>query len=246
MIKGGNLMKSVLVTGGARGIGKAICKKFAEEGYFVFINYNKSENEAKKLQKEIGENSKIYKADVSSFEEVSQMVDEILKEFKKIDVLINNAGIAEQKVFGDITLADWRKMFSVNCDGVYNVTHSVLPSMIHEKCGSIINIASIWGEVGASCEVHYSASKAAVIGFTKALSKEVAPSGIRVNCVSPGIIETDMMFSMSEEEKKELIEETPLGRFGTGEDIAKSVFYLSEDTFITGQILGSNGGFVIY
>ncbi len=239
-------MKSVLVTGGARGIGKAICKKFAAEGYFVFINYNKSEVEAQKLQKEIGKNCKIFKADVSSFEEVSQMVGEILSEFKKIDVLVNNAGIAEQKVFGDITPEDWKKMFSVNCDGVYNVTYNVLPSMIHEKCGSIINIASIWGEVGASCEVHYSASKAAVIGFTKALSKEVAPSGIRVNCVSPGIIETDMMFSMSDEEKKELINETPLGRFGTGEDIAKSVFYLSEDTFITGQILGSNGGFVIY
>ena len=239
-------MKSVLVTGGSRGIGKAICKKFAAEGYFVFINYNQSENEAKKLQKEIGENCKIIKADVSSFEQVSQMTEEILKEFKKIDVLINNAGIAEQKLFGDITPEEWRKMFSVNCDGVYNVTYNVLPSMIHEKCGSIINIASIWGEVGASCEVHYSASKAAVIGFTKALAKEVAPSGIRVNCVSPGIIETDMMFSMSPEEREELISETPLGRFGTGEDIAKSVFYLSEDTFITGQILGSNGGFVIY
>ncbi len=240
-------MKTVLVTGGARGIGKAICKKFAEEGYFVLINYNNSGVAAIKLTEEIGKDRcRAYKADVSNYDEVSAMVCDILKEFKNIDVLINNAGIAEQKVFGDIMPDDWRRMFSVNCDGVYNVTHCTLPSMIHEKRGSIINIASMWGEVGASCEVHYSASKAAVIGFTKALSKEVAPSGIRVNCVSPGIIETDMMFSMSEEEKRELKEETPLGRFGNGEDIARSVFFLSEDTFITGQVLGSNGGFVIY
>ena len=238
-------MKNVLITGGARGIGRAISKKFAKEGYRVLINYKSSEDAAKSLKEEIGENAKIYRADVSDFEEVSKMADDILKEFGKIDVIINNAGIAEQKLFCDISPEDWRRMFSVNVDGAYNVCKCFLPSMINEKSGSIINISSIWGQVGASCEVHYSASKAALIGFTKALAKEVAPSCITVNCVAPGIIETDMMFSLDDEERQALIEETPLGKFGTGEDVARSVFFLAEDDFITGQVIGCNGGFVI-
>lgn len=239
-------MKTVLVTGGARGIGKAISKKFAYEGWRVLINYNKSEKAAFELVNEIGKDRcRAYKADISNYEEVLKMAKDIFAEFPKIDVLVNNAGIAEQKVFSDITPEDWRRMFSVNVDGVYNVTSCILPSMINEKCGSIINISSIWGMVGASCEVHYSASKAAIIGFTKALAKEVAPSNIRVNCISPGIIETDMMFGLDDEERQWLIDETPLSRFGSGEDIARSVYFLANDSFITGQNLSPNGGFVI-
>jgi len=238
-------MKTVLVTGGARGIGKSICRKFAEEGYTVLINYNTSETAAKEMKEELGDNCRIYKADVSDFNAVSRMAAEVLKEFRKIDVLVNNAGIAEQKLFCDISPEDWRRMFSVNVDGAYNCCRCFLPSMINEKSGSIINISSIWGQVGASCEVHYSASKAALIGFTKALAKEVALSNITVNCVAPGIIETDMMFKLDAEERQALIEETPLGKFGTGEDVARSVFFLAEDRFITGQVLGTNGGFVI-
>ncbi len=239
-------MKTVLVTGGARGIGKAISKKFADEGWRVLINYNTSEKAAKELEEEIGKDRcKAYKADISSYEEVKKMVSDILQEFGKVDVLINNAGIAGQKLFCDITPDDWKKMFSVNVDGVYNVTSLILPSMINEKSGSVINISSIWGMVGASCEVHYSASKAAIIGFTKALAKEVAPSNITVNCIAPGIVETDMMFGLDDEERQSLIDETPLGKFGSGDDIARSAYFLANDSFITGQVLSPNGGFVI-
>ena len=239
------LMKTVLVTGGARGIGKAICRKFAAEGYRVLVNYNASEDAAKNLKEELGENCRIYRADISDFNSVSEMAAEIFKEFNKIDVLVNNAGIAKQKLFCDIMPDEWRKIFAVNVDGAYNCCKCFLPSMISEKSGSIINISSIWGQVGASMEVHYSATKAALIGFTKALAKEVAPSNITVNCVAPGIIETDMMFDLDKEEREALIEETPLGRFGSGEDVARSVFFLAEDTFTTGQVLSPNGGFVV-
>lgn len=239
-------MKTAIVTGGARGIGKAICEKFISEGYFVFINYKNSKKAAEEMVlKYGGDKCRAFCADVGNRDEVFSEVSKILKEFPKIDVLVNNAGIAGQKLFTDITAEEFREMFRVNVEGIFNFTQAVLPSMISYKNGSIVNISSIWGEVGASCEVHYSASKAAVIGLTKALAKEVAPSGITVNCVAPGIIETDMMFSMTDEEKQELIDETPLGRFGQGEDIARSVFFLAEDTFITGRVLGTNGGFVI-
>ena len=237
-------MKNVLITGGSRGIGAACVREFAKNGYRVFINYNKSDSAARKLCAETG--AIPVKADISKANEVKDMVNEI-HEYGKISVLINNAGIAEQKLFSDITENDWDRMFDVNIKGMFLVTKAVLPDMIHEKSGKIVNFSSIWGISGASCEVHYSASKAAVIGFTKALAKEVGLSGINVNCIAPGVIDTEMNGHLGEEAKIELCEETPLGRFGTPEEIAKLALYLSSDDagFITGQVISPNGGLVI-
>jgi len=187
-------MKTVIITGASRGIGRAIAKKMILNGYNVILNYNHSIEEVQNLleeMKEYKQNIEIYKADVSNREEVNNMVDFTLKRFKSIDILVNNAGIAEDKLFLDITEEDWDNMMNVNLKGVFNVTQSVLNHMISEKKGKIINIASIWGMVGASMEVHYSTSKAGIIGFTKALAKEVGPSNITVNSVSPGVIKTD-------------------------------------------------------
>ena len=206
------IMKNVLITGGSRGIGAACVKEFAKNGYRVFFSFNKSDKQAEKLCAETGAVS--FKADVSNSDEVSEMTEKIHK-YGKISVLINNAGIAEQKLFSDITESDWNKMFDVNIKGMFLVTKAVLPDMIHEKSGKIINFSSIWGITGASCEVHYSASKAAVIGFTKALAKEVGLSGINVNCIAPGVIDTQMNAYLDDEARAELCEETPLGRFGS-------------------------------
>ena len=237
-------MKNVLITGGSRGIGAACVKEFAKNGYRVFFSFNKSDKQAEKLCAETGAVS--FKADVSNSDEVSEMTEKIHK-YGKISVLINNAGIAEQKLFSDITESDWNKMFDVNIKGMFLVTKAVLPDMIHEKSGKIINFSSIWGITGASCEVHYSASKAAVIGFTKALAKEVGLSGINVNCIAPGVIDTQMNAHLDDEARAELCEETPLGRFGSAEETAKLALYLASDdaSFITGQIISPNGGIVI-
>ena len=234
------MRKIALVTGAGRGIGKEIAKKLQEDGYFVIAN---SKNTViPDTDTQMG-----YRADVSDASQVSEMIKEIIKEYGKIDVLVNNAGIAQQKLFTDISEADWDTMMDTNLKSMFLVTKAVLPHMIHEKNGAILNISSIWGMVGASCEVHYSAAKAGVIGFTKALAKEVGPSNIRVNCVAPGVIKTDMLNDFSEEDLTELAEETPLGRLGTPRDIAEAVSFLVSDkaNFITGQVLGSNGGFVI-
>ena len=237
-------MKNVLITGGSRGIGAACVKEFAKNGYRVFFSFNKSDKQAEKLCAETGAVS--FKADVSNSDEVSEMTEKIHK-YGKISVLINNAGIAEQKLFSDITESDWNKMFDVNIKGMFLVTKAVLPDMIHEKSGKIINFSSIWGITGASCEVHYSASKAAVIGFTKALAKEVGLSGINVNCIAPGVIDTQMNAHLDDEARAELCEETPLGRFGSPEETAKLALYLASDdaSFITGQVISPNGGIVI-
>lgn len=245
------MKRTVLITGASRGIGRATAVLFAQNGYNVLINYNNSKEKAEFLRKKLSEYKGIkvliYKADVSKANEVNAMINFAKQNFGKIDVLVNNAGIAEQKLFGDISEDDWKRMFSVNVDGIFHCCKAVLPDMIRRKEGKIINISSIWGLVGASCEVHYSAAKAAVIGFTKALAKEVGPSNIQVNCIAPGVIATEMNANLNEETLKALKEETPLERIGKAGDIANSILFLASDKaeFITGQTISPNGGFVI-
>ena len=238
-------MKTVIVTGGSRGIGAAIVKDLANYGYNVILDYNKSEEAAKKIQKELKENGiniETFKADVSKREEVKELVKFTLDKFKNIDVLINNAGIDQIKPFTDITDEDWNRMMQVNLNSVFYCTQEVLENMIHNKKGCIINISSIWGQEGASCEVHYSSSKAAIDGLTKALAKELGPSNIRVNSIAPGIVDTDMNKSISREALEELEKEIPLGRIAKPEEIAKSVKWLIEDEYVSGQIISVNGG----
>lgn len=241
--------KTAVITGASRGIGKATAIEFARNGYNVLANYNNSEKEAMELEKmltEEGYSIKIFKADVSKSSEADAMIEYCLKEFGGLDVLVNNAGISQDKLFTDITDEDWERMMSVNVTSVFNCSRKALQHMIWEKSGSIINITSMWGETGGSCEVHYSASKAAIIGMTKALAKEVGPSNIRVNAVSPGVIMTDMCAYYGEETLNELKEETPLMKLGKPEDIAETVYFLAEKgNFITGQVVGVNGGMVI-
>lgn len=242
--------KTVLITGASRGIGRAYARLFANEGFNVAINYFSSEAEAKKLEAELsghGSKALAVKADVSDSAQVKKMIDIVAKELGAVDILVNNAGISLQKLFTDVPEDEADKLFDINVKGALYCTQLVLPSMIRKKQGKIINISSIWGITGASCEVHYSASKAALIGFTKALAKEVGPSNIQVNCVAPGVIDTDMNSLLNSETIDELKESTPLGRMGTAEEIAHLVLYLASQKadFITGQVISPNGGFVI-
>ena len=240
-------MKTAIITGASRGIGRACALLLSKNGYNVVVNYNKSEDAAKALSSELGSAPHmLFKADVSCKEEVFKMAKEASGCFGRIDLLVNNAGIAQQKLFSDITEEDLQSIMNTNFTGAFYASQAVLPHMLRNKSGAIINISSMWGIVGGSCEVHYSASKAALLGFTKALAKELGPSGITVNAIAPGIINTDMMFDIDEDEKNELINNTPAGRFGTPEDIAKTVLFLAENNFYTGQVLSPNGGFVIY
>lgn len=233
-------MRNVLITGASRGIGAATARYFAEMGDKVFINYNKSEEEAKKLADSIG--GCAIKADVSKSSEVRQMIEQV----GRVDVLVNNAGISGFFMFDAMSDEEWDRIISTNLNGVFYCTREVLPRMISRKSGAIVNVSSMWGVTGASCEVAYSTSKAAIIGMTKALAKEVGPSGIRVNCVAPGTIDTDMNRIFDDATIGELCEDTPLGRIGTPEEVAKAIYFLSdENSFITGQVLGVNGGFVI-
>lgn len=234
-------MKKALVTGGSRGIGAACVRKLAENGWEVYINYLNSEKEAIALAEETG--GKVVKADVSDLVSVVKMFDAC----GPIDLLVCNAGISKQQLFTETTPSDWRRIFAVNTDGVFNCCRSVAPYMVYNKKGCIVTIASMWGQVGASCEVAYSASKGAVIAFTKALAKELGPSGIRVNCVSPGVIATEMNAVHTKETIDALCEETPLCRIGTPEEVANVVNFLASDdaSFITGQVIGINGGMVI-
>ena len=238
--------KTAFVTGGATGIGKACAIALNQQGYNIVICYNKSEEQAKKLSSSL-ENSIALKADLKDEKQVNAIVSEAMNTFGSIDLLVNNAGIAEQKMFCDITISDWDNMFDTNVRSMFLTCKAVLPHMISKKHGKIINISSMWGQVGSSCEVHYSASKAAIIGFTKALSKEVGLSNINVNCIAPGVIATPMNNNLTEETIADLKEETPLNRIGTPEDIANMVVFLSAEksNFITGQIIGINGGMVI-
>ncbi len=235
-------MKIILITGASRGIGRDIAINLASEGNKVIVNYLKSEEQAKSIE---NENIEIYKADVSKRMEVSEMVNYIIKKYGKIDVLINNAGIDEYKLFTDITDEDWNKMMNTNLYSTFCVSQEVVKNMIHEKYGCIINISSIWGIVGASCEVHYSVSKAGIIGLTKSLAKELGPSNIRVNSIAPGCIDTDMNKNLTTEEIKGIEDETPLGKIGKPLDITRCVKWLIEDEFTTGQIISPNGGWVI-
>ena len=242
--------RTVLVTGASRGIGKAIATLFAENNYNVLINYNKSEEEAMDLYNNLkskGYSVDVYKADVSKKEEVNMMINYCIGKFEKIDVLINNAGISKINLFTDISYEEWDEVMATNLNGVFYTTKKALQYMIPEMSGKIINISSIWGMVGGSFEVHYSASKAAVIGMTKALAKELGPSNIQVNCIAPGVIQTDMLNNVSQETLEMLREETPLMKLGTVEDIAHTALFLASENsnFITGQVISPNGGFVI-
>lgn len=242
--------KTVLITGASRGIGAAIAKLFAESGYNVLINYNKSEKEAYELYnslKEKGYSVAIFKADVSNKFEVNLMINHCIGKFEKIDVLINNAGITQSKLFTDITDNDWKEMLDINLNGIFYTTQKSLQYMIPEMSGKIINISSIWGMVGGSYEVHYSTSKAAIIGMSKALAKELGPSNIQVNVIAPGVIQTDMLNNVSKDTLEILKDETPLMRLGTVDDIANCALFLASDKsdFITGQVISPNGGFVI-
>ena len=244
------MCKTVLITGASRGIGRATAILFAKSGCNLIINYLNSESSALSLCKELSEyESKIIpiKADISDSTQVKNMVEKIKGKFGKIDVLVNNAGIAQQKLFTDITEDEWDRMFNVNVKGIYNCCKEIIPMMVHEKSGKIINVSSIWGLTGASCEVHYSASKAAVIGLTKALAKELGPSNINVNCVAPGVIDTEMNSSIDKETIEALKDETPLGIIGKSDDIAHTILFLASENaaFITGQIISPNGGYVI-
>jgi len=242
--------KIVLITGGSRGIGAEIAKAFGEEKYRIVITYKNSFEQAENIVNDINKTkatAKAIKCDVSDRHQVNCLVKEIISEFGEISVLINNAGIAHEGLFTDISENEWDDIFNVNVKGVFNCTQAVLPSMISKKNGKIINISSMWGQVGASCEVAYSATKAAIIGMTKALAKEVGPSNINVNCICPGVIKTDMLNSFSADDITALMDETPLGRIGLPSDIANMALFLASEkaNFITGQIFGVNGGFVI-
>jgi 3-oxoacyl-[acyl-carrier protein] reductase len=241
---------TVMITGASRGIGKATAELFAGKGYNVLINYNHSESSAFKLTTQLktnGFSAALYKADVSKKTEVDSMVDYCFNTFGSVDILVNNAGIAASKLFIDLSEVEWDEMINVDLKGVFNCCQAVLRYMLPQKKGKIINIASIWGMVGASCEVHYSAAKAGVIGLTKALAKELGPSNIQVNCIAPGVVQTDMLASFNEEELAELKAATPLQRLGTPEGIAACAYYLASDAadLFTGQVLSPNGGFVI-
>lgn len=242
------MKKTIIVTGASRGIGAAIVKMLAKEDYNIVLNYNKSEEIAKKMQEEFtkqGKNVEIFKADVSKREEVKKLIEFTINKFKKIDVLINNAGISQTRLFTDITDEDWNNMLNVNLNSVFYMTQEVVPYMIHEKEGCIINISSIWGITGAACETHYSVAKAGVDAMTKSLAKELGPSNIRVNSIAPGIIDTDMNKYLLDEELANIEEEIPLGKIGSPETVAKCVKWLIEDDYTTGQIIGINGGWNI-
>ncbi|MBQ9659482.1 MAG: 3-oxoacyl-ACP reductase FabG [Clostridia bacterium] len=240
--------KVVLITGASRGIGRNIASTLARKGYIIVANYNKSEKQAEDLKQELKEeniNIDIYKADVQKRNEVREMVSYVLNKYGKIDVLINNAGISESKMFLDETDEDWNNIINTNLYSAFCTTQEVLPNMIHNKNGCIINISSIWGIVGASCETIYSISKAGIDAMTKSLAKELGPSNIRVNSIAPGIIDTEMNSNLGTEELNQIIEEIPLERIGKTLDVSKCVNWLIEDDYTTGQIISINGGWII-
>ena len=235
-----------LVTGASRGIGAAIAKELSRQGYAVAVHYNRSAQAAQALVQQLPDAIAL-QADMADAQAVEAMVEKAAQHYGRIDVLVNNAGVALWKLAMDTTVQEWDELFSVNVRGAFAATRAVLPHMVAAQGGSIVNVSSMWGQVGASCEVAYSASKAAIIGMTKALAKEMGGAGIRVNCVCPGVIDTDMIAGFDQQAIDELAEETPLGRIGKPEDVAKTVAFLAGEqaAFVTGQVLGVNGGFVI-
>jgi 3-oxoacyl-[acyl-carrier protein] reductase len=236
------LKKVVLVTGGSRGIGKAICEKFAAEGYSVAVNFEKSEEKAKALAEKIG--GKAFCADVSDYNAVCGMFDDIEKEMGEVSVLINNAAISTFGLFQDCSDEEWERIFGVNVKGVFNCSKRAVGNMLKNQSGSIVNISSIWGVTGGSCECHYSATKAAVIGYTKAMAKELGPSGIRVNCVAPGAVDTEMNARFSKEDLEAVAEESALGYIGKPEEIAHACAFFADENagYVTSQILAVDGG----
>ena len=238
-------MRTVFVNGGSRGIGAAIVRAFAKNGDQVAFSYHASSAEAERLSGETGALS--VRADSRSHAEVSHAIEEARRAFGSIDILVNCAGKSEFALVQDIDDDMWHDMMALNLDGYFYYSKDVLPDMLARKKGCIINISSMWGQVGASCEVHYSTSKAAIIGMTRAMAKELGPSGITVNCIAPGVIETDMNARLTKEDLDALKEETPLGRIGTPRDVASLALFLAseEASFMTGQVIAPNGGFVI-
>ena len=241
--------KVAIITGASRGIGREIAKSLAKKGIKVIANYNHSKEKAENLKKELqkeGYEIEIYQADVSKKSECKKLVEYTLEKYKKIDILINNAGIDKYQLVTEVTENDWNEIINTNLYSAFCMCQEVLPNMIHNKKGCIINISSIWGIVGASTEVVYSISKAGMDGLTKALAKEVGPSNIRVNSIAPGYIETDINKDVTQEEKNEILKTIPLEKIGEPTDIAKCVNWLIEDNYTTGQIISINGGWVIY
>lgn len=236
-------MKTALITGGSRGIGAATVRALAGAGWRVAFLYRNSQAAAQLVAADTG--AIPIPCDVSDAPQVRAACADAVRRLGHIDALVNNAAIAQQKLFCDITDEDWRQMLDTNLSGAFYVTRAVLPGMISRKHGRIINTSSVWGQVGASCETHYSAAKAGLIGLTKALAKEVAPSGITVNCLCPGVIDTDMLSSFTPDDRRALVDQTPIGRLGTPEDVAAAILWLCSDPsgFTTGQIIGVNGGF---
>ena len=235
-------MKGIaLVTGGAGGIGTAVCRSLASDGYTVAVGYFRSREKAEALAAEVG-GFAVY-GDVSKPEDVERM----FAAAGEVELLVSNAGVAHYGLITDLSYGDWRELMAVNLDGAFLCCRAAVPGMVRRKRGSIVVVSSMWGQVGASCEAAYSASKAGLCGLTKALAKELAPSGVRVNCVAPGVVRTPMLKDFSEEDLENLRRETPLERLGEPEDVAALVSYLASEKarFMTGQVVGLNGGFVI-
>lgn len=244
------MAKTVLITGASRGIGAACAELFAKAHYNVVINYLNSEEKANSLSHTLnskGYNTMVYKADVSQYDMVDRMITDIVDTYGGVDVLVNNAAISEHKLLFDMTFEDWQRMINVNLNSCFNTTRLTLPHMLNNKCGKIINVSSIWGIKGASMEAHYSAAKAGIIGLTKSLALEYAPSNIQVNCVAPGVINTDMNSNLNDEEMQSVIKDIPLMRLGKSEEIAEMILYLASDKadYITGQIITIDGGYSI-
>ena len=240
--------KVVVVTGSSRGIGAEIVRTLANENYKVILNYNNSKEQAEKIQQELLEQGKeieIIKADVSKKEEAEKLIRFAINKFNKIDILVNNAGLSLEGLFTDVTEEMWKEIIDTNLNSVFYCTQQAIKYMIQKQQGCIINISSIWGETGASCEVAYSTTKAAINGMTKALAKEVGLSNIRVNAIAPGIIDTDMNKNLTTEELEQIKEQIPLNKIGKAIDIAKCVKWLIEDEYTTGQIISINGGWYI-
>lgn len=242
--------QTALVTGASRGIGKETARQLAHRGYHVAVHYNASREEAEALCASLraeGCTASPFQADIADPAQVRRMAQDVLSVYHRVDLLVNNAGVAAQQLFTDVTDADWARIVGVNLSGAFYVTRAFLPGMISRRSGCVLFVSSMWGQVGASCEVCYSACKAGLIGMTKALAKETGPSGVRVNCIAPGVIDTDMNARLDANTLDALAQETPLCRLGTPQDVARAVAFLGgeEAAFITGQVLGVNGGFVV-
>ena len=238
------MSKTVLITGASRGIGAQTARAFAQAGHRVVLNYHTSADKAKALAAEL--NGLAVQADVADPGQVHAMLQRAQQHFGGIDILINNAGISHFGLFDTLSELDWNRVMAVHLSGAFHCIQGVLPHMLHQKSGCIVNVSSIWGITGASCEVAYSTAKAGLIGMTKALAKELGPSGIRVNCVAPGVVDTDMNAVLSLEDLETLKEETPLGSICSPDEIAKTILFLSRpDSFLTGQVISPNGGLVI-